>query len=223
MKFWKLGLASGVAVLAAVIVLWTYSISGEHNSNAQVIGGSTTLQSSGQETSTSSSSKENTLTKPARYGDIAISMELEKNAFKQQEKILMNLQVMNMGPKTVSALKTDKDLFDVGVYDSGMKLITFIRGGPTQFPDIVTGNPTQFPGTVIEKITLKPGESITETIAWDGMYISKAGDRKALQPGTYELQGILKGIAVMDMSPLLVRPLEPWMLKTDPLMITITA
>lgn len=157
-----------------------------------------------------------------RSGNLFISIALDKNTFKQGEKVPVKVKLTNVGPTSISAFRLGEDLFDVIVYDSVGQLVTYVNGGPSSFSPIV-GPIQSYDDRKGNLLTLKPGESIIEVIEWDQSYILE-GEEAKVKVGEYLLQGVLTGlIKSTEKDPKMIRPAEPGTLKSELVMIRIVA
>lgn len=143
----------------------------------------------------------NTLTKTGKYGDIELTMELEKTTFTEDEDIDAMVTLKNNGNQPITI--KGADTFDLG--------ITFPKGSTIQFTYLNGGG-----GDGEETVdTIEPGKSITEEINWDQTY-STTDEETIVDPGEYKLEAYVKS-KISDNN----RSVGPYTLKTDNITITI--
>ncbi len=145
----------------------------------------------------------NTLTKTSKYGDIELTMELEKTIFTEDDDINAMITLKNNGnqPITIKGL----DTFDLG--------ITFPEGSTTKFTYLNPEGSTDDEKTVE---TIEPGKSVTQEINWDQTYSTSDDEETIVDPGKYKLEAYVKA-KISDNN----KSVEPYTLKTDNITITI--
>lgn len=149
-------------------------------------------------------SDSNSITTKGKYGNIELTMQLDRTTFAVDDDINMTISLKNNGDKPVTL---EGNIFDVGV--------TFPQGSSTEFTYL-------YPGSSIDdskNITVvEPGKSLIKEILWDQTYSVSGDDGEELiiDPGEYNLQAYVKAkITDKDTN------IDSYTIKTEPITINI--